>query len=342
MNIRMFVLCLAGLPAASAAFGGAAPAIGRSSFSSSASVTHPRRRIVLAADSSSTTTTADDKDRVVDDESALTDAGLLKRDRYVATNRFAVRQNQQAKFEQRWARRKSQLATLPGFCYFQLLRRVTLGADGSTAYDAGETRDEAMENYISFTVWEKKSHFNAWRTGPAFVEAHGGKSLGAFVSTMVNSALVLRGAPRPAFYDGLLWQSSPPREVPETVNGWRTVHADGEATLAAESFVSLAKYHIPVARMGAIESAFAAAKEEEYDGLVARSLLRRDARAKGHGIKEMTAAEPSYVVARVFDSLVALQASKHATPLSVDDDAFQPETVEYYEGTLVITRPEGA
>ena len=49
---------------------------------------------------------------------------LLKRDRYVATNRFTVRSGKDAKFEQRWATRKSRLATLEGFKYFQLMRRV--------------------------------------------------------------------------------------------------------------------------------------------------------------------------------------------------------------------------
>ena len=104
-------------------------------------------------------------DANVDDETALTDAGLLKRDRYVATNRFSVRRNQQAKFEKRWATRKSRLAVLDGFKYFQLMRRVKLTNDDTTVCDGGETDEEAFENYVSFTIWQKKSHFNAWRNG---------------------------------------------------------------------------------------------------------------------------------------------------------------------------------
>ena len=40
---------------------------------------------------------------VADEETAVkTNASLLKRDRYVATNRFTVRQGRAAKFEKRW------------------------------------------------------------------------------------------------------------------------------------------------------------------------------------------------------------------------------------------------
>ena len=56
----------------------------------------------------------------------VTDKGLLKRDRYVATNRFAVRLDKAAKFEKRWATRKSRLASLDGFKYFHLMRRVSI------------------------------------------------------------------------------------------------------------------------------------------------------------------------------------------------------------------------
>lgn len=107
---------------------------------------------------------------------ATTSKGLLKRDRYVATNRFAVRPGKAGKFEKRWANRKSRLATLDGFKYFHLMRRVTLDEDSDkNTYDEGNAADETLQgNYVSFTVWEKKSDFSAWRSGEAFKEAHGG------------------------------------------------------------------------------------------------------------------------------------------------------------------------
>jgi len=125
-------------------------------------------------------TTSDSR---TDEGSSLTSKGLLKRDRYIATNRFAVRQGKAAKFEQRWANRKSRLAELDGFRYFHLMRRVILNDDGGSSYDEGNDEVSAQGNMVSFTVWEKKSDFSAWRTGEAFKEAHGGTSIGAFVST---------------------------------------------------------------------------------------------------------------------------------------------------------------
>jgi hypothetical protein len=67
------------------------------------------------------------------DVAEVTEKGMLKRDRYVATNRFAVRQNKAAKFEKRWATRKSRLATLQGFKYFHLMRRVTIDEETGNA-----------------------------------------------------------------------------------------------------------------------------------------------------------------------------------------------------------------
>lgn len=49
---------------------------------------------------------------------------MLNTERYIATNRFKVKPNAGAKFEQRWATRKSRIADLDGFRYFHLMRRV--------------------------------------------------------------------------------------------------------------------------------------------------------------------------------------------------------------------------
>jgi heme-degrading monooxygenase HmoA len=157
---------------------------------------------VLAASSTDTT------DETSKQEAASIDVNnkLLKRDRYIASNRFAIRSGKEAKFEKRWANRKSRLAELDGFRYFHLMRRVSLDEDG-VKYDGGDDKASSQGNYVSFTVWDNKKNFNSWRKGDAFKEAHGGTSIGAFVSTMVSSVRVMRGAPKPAFYDGLLVQS---------------------------------------------------------------------------------------------------------------------------------------
>jgi heme-degrading monooxygenase HmoA len=80
----------------------------------------------------------------------------LKAERYVATNRFNVRKGKEAKFEKRWADRKSRISQLKGFRFFTLLKRVqVLGADYSKDGDEG--------NYVSMTVWEDKDCFDEWR-----------------------------------------------------------------------------------------------------------------------------------------------------------------------------------
>jgi heme-degrading monooxygenase HmoA len=140
--------------------------------------------------------------------SAMNEKGLLKRDRYIATNRFAVRTGKEAKFEQRWATRKSRLAELEGFKYFHLMRRVTLlppeSKDDSSnmqdqktvVYDGGDSKASKQGNYVSFTIWQRKSDFSAWRKGDAFKEAHGGTSIGAFLSTSKHEIAILMDVER--------------------------------------------------------------------------------------------------------------------------------------------------
>lgn len=287
-----------------------------------------------------------------DNSSFAKEMGLLKRDRYIATNRFAVRKDQQAKFEQRWVNRKSKLATLEGFRYFHLMRRVDLQNDGTTVYNGGDSAEEAQNNYVSFTIWQKKSHFSAWRGGEAFKEAHGGTSIGAFLTTMVSSAFVLRGAPKPAFYDSLLLQGKKPETLPPTVDGWRSVETDGESTLPVECFVGMENFFVPPEHAYNFEQFWASMKSSmaDFDGFVAFSLMRRDGQTKGHGTVEMTDAEPTYVATLIFKDRKTFENWK-ATAHNPEEGAKEqeappkmwtrePEKV-YYEGTLVITKEDG-
>ena len=105
------------------------------------------------------------------------DKNALKAERYLATNRFKVKPQQGPKFEKRWADRKSRLSELDGFRFFTLLKRIN---DDGTEYEGPEPQ------YISFTTWENKDNFDAWRSGDAFREAHGGTGFAAirFVSNL--------------------------------------------------------------------------------------------------------------------------------------------------------------
>lgn len=321
---------------------------------------HHRHSFSSLALSSTITNDVGKTTSVIDTETS----DILKRDRYVATNRFAVRSGKQAKFEQRWATRKSRLATLQGFQYFHLMRRVTLNEnDGTCTYDEGSDADSAKGNYVSFTIWNTKADFGAWRTGDAFKEAHGGTSITAFLSTMVNSALVLREAPRPAFYDGLLLQSTKPDEssMPTIVDGWRSVESDGEQTLPVECFIACNQFFVPITNAEAFERRWAdrESKLKECDGFVAFSMLRRDGSAKGHGTSPITSDEPSYVSTTVwkdrasFDSWRSGSAFTQAHGSTSEGDKkkdesrstplwSKPPVPVFYEGTLVITSADGA
>lgn len=209
----------------------------------------------------------------------VTAVGTLKRDRYVATNQFTVRPGSEAKFEARWANRKSRLAELEGFKYFNLMRRVTLDG-GAAPQDA-----EDPFGYVSLTIWETKQAFNTWRTGDAFKEAHGGTSIGAFLGAMISSLLVLKGPPRPVFYDGLMQQSAVPTSLPKTEGGWRVVAADGVNLLPAEAFIACNRFSVLPGMEAAFEQRWASreSKLEECEGFVSFSMLRRDYGNKGHG-----------------------------------------------------------
>jgi len=302
----------------------------------------------------------------VDEDDTLTSTGILKRDRYIATNRFAVRSNKEAKFEARWANRKSRLAVLPGFKYFHLMRRVTLNEDGTSSYDGGDAKDGSNQgNYVSFTIWDTKSDFSVWRKGDAFKEAHGGTSISAFMSTMISSALILKGPPRPAFYDGLLVQSTIPTALPDTTDeGWRAIEANGKDILDTECFVACNNFFVPAENGAEFEQRWTnrVSTLKENDGFVAFNMLRRDAKAKGHGVKEMDEmTEPTYTSTTIWKNRQAFEAWKtgagfkkaHGKPSTTKEETkveakapkllwSRPPVPTFYEGTLVLSSPEGA
>ena len=184
---------------------------------------------------------------------------------------------------------------------------------------------------------------------------------------MVSSAMVLKGAPRPAFYDGLLLQSTEPTVLPETVDGWRSnIEADGKNTLPAECFVACNQFFVPPENAVAFEQRWAnrESKLKDCEGFVAFSMLRRDASAKGHGVIPLQSGEPSYTSTTIwkdrasFDNWRKGSAFKQAhgeqkdgkKPEEDKSEAAsppkalwsQPPQPVFYEGTLVITSKDGA
>lgn len=327
---------------------------------------------MVSTDSSSTTIDTTNGYEEDDNQDNLTSKGLLKRDRYVATNRFTVREGKEAKFEQRWVKRKSRLATLQGFRYFHLMRRVTFDMEDKEStevtYDGGNKKDNSnFGNYVSFTIWDKKSHFSAWRKGEAFKEAHGGTSLTAFVSTMVSSAFVLKGAPRPAFYDGLLSQSIVPDTLPEIIDGWRNIESDENVMLPPECFIACNQFYVPSENAAAFEQRWASreSKLKDCEGFVAFNMMRRDGQAKGHGVVEMDESEPTYLSTTIWENKASFdkwrtgnafkQAHGVKSPNEASDSSSKdekpsppkplwskPPSPVFYEGALVISSADGA
>jgi len=248
------------------------------------------------------------------------------------------------------------------------MRRVKFDPeDPSSVYDGGHegAPEDCQGNYVSFTIWKEKKDFAAWRAGDAFKEAHGGTSIGAFVSTMINSALVLQGPPRPAFYDGLLVQGNEPESVPETEDGWRKIDFPqlGAETLPAECFVACNQFYIPEDNAVAFEQMWANRKSKlkECDGFVAFSMLRRDGSAKGHGTVPVNDKEPTYVSTTIWRDRAAFDAWRtgdafkvaHGQKKTGEKETQKPQAAPaplwsmppkpvFYEGTLVISSKEGA
>lgn len=78
---------------------------------------------------------------------------------FIAMNRFQVARGREADFETVWRGRNSQIAAVPGFVEFNLLR-------------GPET--ESYTLYASHTVWANRAAFEAWTKSEAFRIAHAG------------------------------------------------------------------------------------------------------------------------------------------------------------------------
>ena len=200
-------------------------------------------------------------------------ASRVATERYVATNRFRVKQGREAAFEKRWADRKSRLGMLDGFRFFCMLRRTAL---------EGEKPPEDDINYISCTVWERFEDFDAWKRGDAFKEAHGGGTIGGIAGMLVATAQNTKGKPKPALWEGLLPVSLPGTPPPDG-EGWRQVAADGETALDGECFVAMNRFAVREGSGAAFEARFAARESDlaGRDGFKGFVLLRRDVRTQG-------------------------------------------------------------
>ena len=115
-------------------------------------------------------------------ESAVSDDGSPC---FLAMNRFPVRADAAALFEERWARRSSMLPYQPGMLGFSLLRRrADLGA-GEEPY-----------TYSTATLWASQEAWSAWREG-AGRDAHATSR----TSNRVPLSEWMEGPASPIFFD---------------------------------------------------------------------------------------------------------------------------------------------
>ncbi len=76
---------------------------------------------------------------------------------FIAMNRFKVRPDATAAFEEVWTTRDMYLQDVPGFVEFHLLR-------------GPEREDHVL--YASHTIWASQGAFEAWTRSEAFRAAH--------------------------------------------------------------------------------------------------------------------------------------------------------------------------
>eukprot|EP01031_Cornospumella_fuschlensis_P029469 gene29469-35569_t len=259
----------------------------------------------------------------------------LPRERYVATNRFKVRSNAMAKFEKRWAERKSRLAVLNGFRFFALFRRVY-------PFSKPEGQQSDDNNYVSLTIWEDKESFDAWRTGEAFKEAHGGGGITDFIKLLSTALFILKGSPQPAFYDGLLVQPGEKLDF-FTDAGWRSVQADGVTLLPTDVFMAQNRFAVPPQNAAAFEQRWAA--RESYlstiPGFVGFSMLRRDAEKADDGFNYMSTtlwrSQQAFDQWRQSDQFKAAHAAAGQQPKLYEGSP----SLAFYEGTLALSSAKG-
>lgn len=177
-------------------------------------------------------------------------------------------------FEKRWADRKTLLQTREGFRFFTLLKRVSL---------FGIQYDSDFGNYMSFTYWDEKKHYDSWRTSKDFKSAHGGGGLFDFIKMLTGALFVVNGPPKPAFYDALLLKTSNhSTSLHQTYNADTPLQFDPVSNLIKPNlFVAQNRFAILPGKEADFEAQWASRNSylEQVPGFLSFSLLRRSEKA---------------------------------------------------------------
>jgi len=218
------------------------------------------------------------------------------------------------------ADRKSRLAKLDGFRFFTLLKRVE--ADG-VKYD------DELGNYISLTIWQDKKNFDDWRNGDAFKEAHGGGGITDFIQLLSTALFILKGSPKPAFYDGLLVKKGSHNLDYFNDSGWRQIAADGKNFLPVDVFVIQKRIKIDDNKIQEFEDNLRT-KDDTFvgsDGYAGSLFMRRDAVKADDSY--------NYIEMSIWRNKAAYDNHKSLMPLS--PYSFNVDTKPaFYEGKLAL------
>ena len=131
-------------------------------------------------------------------------ATSIAAERYVATNRFRVKEGREAAFEKRWADRQSRLGLLDGFRFFCMMRRVE-GKVSCTPQHA--THRDAGPIFFTYLLTYSPTHLLTYV--PTYLLAH------SLASSTPHTAIFFRLLPCSLTYS-LTWYRSRPRTTSTT------------------------------------------------------------------------------------------------------------------------------
>lgn len=96
------------------------------------------------------------------------------------------------------------------------------------------------------SILVQENDFNAWKSGDAFKEAHGGGTIGGIAAMLLATAMNTKGKPKAAMWEAILPVTVPPAAATAAESGWREVVADGKATLDGEAFIAMNRFSVLV------------------------------------------------------------------------------------------------
>mmetsp|Transcript_9806 Transcript_9806/g.23997 ORF Transcript_9806/g.23997 Transcript_9806/m.23997 type:complete len:360 (-) Transcript_9806:1175-2254(-) len=329
----------------------------------SAAVNHPRLRALP-------TCVASSRMMAVSEVSSSTGTGsteFLPAQRYMGVNRFSTRGGDAgAKWEEQWTHREYSMLERPGFRVSSLLRRT----------DNGGAKYEDGEDYMAMTVFDTKDTFMDWKTKFSFKEAHAGGGPVGFVTSFVDTLMVLTGSPA-----GSGWEAALAISAGGGAFSYKDRDAEGKVNplatpLSAECFIKEERFRVPEGNLQAFEQmrasmgkrtaqatpeatpakkegiigrlmssmgkkTAAAAAAPPAVGLVGAYVLRRDP-GFGHGGDQSF----NYAVFSIWASkgeYTAWDASPAAAAgkAAMDESISGPATTVFWEGTQSVLSPKG-